>query len=136
MATVSAVRDAVKTRLATITGLHAYDVWPDTIQTPAACVLPISATALTSLGGNGSFFFEILVVVQESNLKRAQDSLDVLLDLSGATTSIVGAWWADRTMGGVVSDSILSGWRNYGDMTINNVTYLGAVFDLEAYVQF
>ena len=51
MAELAAVRDGLKTRLATILGLRAHDVWPDTINAPAALVRPVSDPIQETLSG-------------------------------------------------------------------------------------
>ncbi len=133
MATVSAVRDGLQTRLATISGMHAYDVWPDTIQTPAALVLPMRGNYHDTFNGRSTMNFEIMVVVQESSLKRAQDLLDAYLTFSGAS-SIAAAIEGDDTLGGAAESAMVTGWRDYGDVAINGVGYMGAILDCEVLI--
>ena len=133
MATVSAVRDALQVRLATISGLNAYDVWPDSIQTPAACVLPARGNYHDTFDGRSAFNFDIMVVVQAADLKWAQDALDGYLDFSGSS-SIAAAIEGDKTLGGSAEGALITGWRDYGDILINGVGYFGAILDCEVMI--
>jgi len=129
---IGIIRTGLETRLATITGLRAENVWPDTIKTPAAIVRPVRGTVHTTFARRSSIFFEILIVVQESTLARAQDKIDGYLAITGAN-SVLAAIEGDETLGGAAEDCNVTGWRDYGPMTIGDVQYFGVVFDVEVY---
>lgn len=131
MGTLAAIRTGLQTRLATISGLRAYDVWPDTVNPPAAIVKPKSLGYLT-FGGSKTIGMEIVVAVQLSRLDRGQDTLDPYIDLTGAS-SIIAAIVADDTLGGAANCVLIGGWRDYDVLKINDVDYMGAILDLEVY---
>ena len=136
MATLTELRDGLKTRLATISGLHAYAEFPDQVVTPAAIVRPLHGRFRSALSGHPQTAFEILMVVSLPRLDKAQDALDPYLSETGAQ-SIFAALEADRTLGGV-ADDILVGtadqdWRDYGGVTLGGVEYLSARIDVLAY---
>jgi hypothetical protein len=100
--TPSNVRDGLKTRLATITGLRTYDIVPDGIAPPAAVVgllsLDFDMSMQRYLDHGG---IEILVIVGRMSERAAQDKLDAYLSGSGAS-SIKAAIEGDTTLGGSV----------------------------------
>lgn len=132
MATLAQLRDGLKTRLATISGLHAYDVLPEVISVPAAIVRPLSGEYRGSLSGSPTVKFEILILVQASKINSAQDALDPYLSESGAS-SVFAAIEADRTLSSNCDDVLVSGWRDYGGIQIAGVEYLSARIDMEVY---
>ena len=132
MATLSQVRDGLKTRLATISGLRAHDTWPDTVNPPAALVRPTSGGFGESYGNGTRFDFEIVLVLQLGTLRQAQDALDAYLDSSGSS-SIVAAIEGDRTLDGYADTLAVTGWRDYGGLEIGTVTYLGCKFDCQVW---
>lgn len=134
MATVSSIRDGLKTRLATITGLRAYDLVPNDVQAVAAVVEPASGTYHTSFAPAHTLRFVIRVVVPiTGGIEKAQDLLDPYLDDAGST-SIRVAIEGDGTLGGVVDDLVVQGWRDYGIFPVGGIEYLGAAFDVEVYL--
>ena len=86
MAELAEVRDGLKTRLATITGLRAHDVWPDQVNTPAAMVRPISDPIQETLSGIQSWRFEIVLIgyPAQQGMARGQETLDGYLAASGS----------------------------------------------------
>lgn len=132
MATLSAIRDGLKVRLATITSLHAYDVMPDSVNAPAAVVRPVTGDYRGSLAGSPSVRFEIILYVPMARLDRAQDLLDSYLQESGAS-SVFAAIEADRTLGAVVEETHVPGWRNYDQRELNGQQYLSAIVDVEVW---
>ncbi|CAB5218977.1 hypothetical protein UFOVP226_15 [uncultured Caudovirales phage] len=100
--TPSNVRDGLKTRLATITGLRTYDIVPDGIAPPAAVVGLLSLDFDMSMQrylDHGDI--EILIIVGRMSERAAQDKLDSYLSGSG-TSSIKAAIEGDTTLGGSV----------------------------------
>jgi hypothetical protein len=61
--------------------------------------------------------------------RTSQNSLDAYCSATG-TSSIRVAVESDKTLGGVVFDTIVTGMRNYGSVTIGDNTYLAAEFDI------
>jgi len=128
MGQLADIRDGIMGRLATISGLHAYDTWPDQVRVPAAIVMPQSMSTETAIGGSRVYTFEILLLAApvSAGLSRAQDRLDAYLDPTG-TSSLIAAMTADKTLAGVVTTLDVS-WRDYGFHEVGTVEYLGVVF--------
>lgn len=130
MATVGAIRDGLKVRLATITGLRTHDVWPDQVNPPAAVVNPVSGNyEQTFSDTQANYVFEIIVVVQAGTLRSAQDALDAYLGTGSG--GICAAMLGDVTLAGIVDTLFVRGFRDYGQIEINGAPYLGAVVDVE-----
>lgn len=131
MANENLLRDGLKTRLATITSLNAYDDWPDHFDPPGAIVLPIATEEELTFGSNASaaltqFDFEILVAVSYVNgLKHAQEQLGGFVSPHGSE-SIRAAIAGDRTLGGIAHSVAFLGWdRPDNEPFGDNKTLLG-----------
>jgi hypothetical protein len=99
---VSTVRDGVKTRLQTITGLRAYDVIPDKVTPPCAIVGQLDFTFdIDNARGLDQATLDVYVIVQRLDARSGQNKLDEYLG-SGAK-SIKSAIEGDRTLGGAVN---------------------------------
>jgi hypothetical protein len=105
----SQVRDGLKTRLLTISGLRAYDLIPDTVTPPAAVVGQLDFTFdIDNARGLDQAQVDVLVIVQRFSERSGQDLLDTYLSGSGAT-SIKAAIEGDRTLGGTVNTLRVTG---------------------------
>jgi len=105
----SQVRDGLKTRLQTISGLRAYDLIPDTVTPPAAVVGQLDFTFdIDNARGLDQAQVDVLVIVQRFSERSGQDLLDSYLSGSGAT-SIKAAIEGDRTLGGTVNTLRVTG---------------------------
>ena len=99
----SNVRDGLKTRLQTISGLRVYDLIPDNVTPPAAVVGQLDFTFdINNARGLDQANCDVLVIVQRLSERVAQDKLDAFLAGSGAG-SIKAAIEGDRTLGGAVN---------------------------------
>lgn len=130
MASIPAIRDGLKTRLATITGLRAYDVVPGQIAAPAAVVKRRRTNYDVTFGGDHDFEFTVSLFVQAADQRSAQDALDAYLATSGAG-SIIGAIEGDKTLGGIVSFAVV---RDAGEdrlVDYAGVEYLSVDFLIE-----
>lgn len=128
MASVSAIRDGLKTRLATISGLNAYDTVPGDIITPAAIVQPGNPLLLydTTMGrGGDELRFTVTLLVSTVVDDVAQDSLDAYLAGSGSS-SVKTAIEADGTLAGAAHYTVVTQVTSYGLLEWAEVTYLGA----------
>jgi hypothetical protein len=91
MATVSAIKAAIKDRLATISGARVYAFVPPSPQPPALCVLgPVRWRYSSDLDGKTLYTFEVGVYTSPADLGRAQTQLDAYLSPTG-TNSIKAA---------------------------------------------
>jgi len=132
---LATIRDELKTLLATVTGLRTYDTVPDQVVVPAAVVAPGDPFVEfhPAMGKQRAVArFDVTVVVQRSVDRAAQDALDAYLSAGTAeSSSIIDALEADRTLNGSVEDTIVERVGDYGAVTWNDVTYLGATFTLQ-----
>ena len=96
----SQVRDALKTRLQTISGLRVYEIIPEPITPPCAVVGQLDFTFdIDNARGLDQANVDIYVIVQRFSERAGQDKLDGYLAGTGAT-SIKAAIEGDRTLGG------------------------------------
>lgn len=133
---LAAIRDALETRLATVSGLHVYDVWPDQLDPPAAVIRPTIVDAEQCAGSSGIvlYVFEVHIFTSLApGLPAAQDALDALITARG-TGSIEAALLGDTTLGGI-GRLIPLPWRGYSSVKIpeNGPEYLRAIKDCEVW---
>lgn len=126
-ASISEIRDGIKTRLSTVLNLNTYDTIEMQIESPAAVVEPAACSFDETMGrGSDAFDFTIGLAVGGGVDRVSQDTLDGYLSGFGAT-SIKVAIEADMTLGGIVSYAKVRGWRNYGtSTTVSGVKMWGA----------
>lgn len=87
MASVTAIRDGIRTRLRTITGLRVPDRMPAEISPPSALVTgPTISYDSTMARGSDDFTFTVLVLVSRAWDRVAEDQLDSYLAGSGASS--------------------------------------------------
>ena len=123
----SQVRDGLKTRLQTISGLRAYDLIPDTVVPPCAVVVQLDFTFdIDNQRGLDQASVDVFVIVQRISERSGQDKLDNFLAGSG-TGSIKTALESDRTLGGLVNTlrviSAESGTYTSGDQSFLSYRY-------------
>jgi hypothetical protein len=119
----SSVRDGLKTRLQTISGLRAYDLIPDTVVPPAAVVGQLDFTFdIDNARGLDQAQVDVLVIVQRFSERTGQDKLDAYLAGSGAS-SIKAAIEGDKTLGGAVNTLRVTG-AEAGTYDSQGVTFL------------
>ena len=130
MASITDIRSGLATRLATITGLRTGATIPDNVNPPYAIISPNSVQYHRAFNNALSTYnFTVMVVVGRVSERTSQNSLDAYCSPSGSS-SIRVAIEADKTLGGVVFDTIVTGMRNYGSISIADNTYLAAEFDI------
>lgn len=99
---VSTVRDGLKTRLQTISGLRVYDIIPDKVTPPSAIVGQLDFTFdIDNARGLDQATCDIYVIVQRLDARSGQNKLDEYL--SSGSKSIKTAIEGDRTLGGAVN---------------------------------
>jgi hypothetical protein len=135
-ASISQVRKGLEFRLKSITGLHAYPVWPDTVLTPAAIVKPMTGLFHQAMGspGHAELTMEItfLAAASGKGLANGQKILDDYLDVEGPK-SIKKAIESDITLGGIATTLIVTGWSGYGSMVVGEIEYLGAQLQVDVW---
>jgi hypothetical protein len=138
MSTVTQIRDALATRLATISGLRAHATHPDTINAPAAVVRPDRRDFSLSMGSapgaanSIAFVVTLYAASAENGLERGQAALDAYLDDSGSS-SIKAAIEGDRTLGGTVTTCRVVRWYDYDTYEAGGIEYVACRFEVEAW---
>jgi hypothetical protein len=129
---ISSLRDGLKTRLATISGLRAYDVIPDNFAPPAVIVAPPMRIQYAGSLGNAwaSATFTVRLLVAKATDRSAQDRLDAYLDASGAS-SIAAAIEADTSLSGAANLARVLTCQGIGVYDYSGVPLLGAEFTIE-----
>lgn len=139
MASISALREGLKTRLDTVSGLRAHAQVVGDVNPPAAVVIPGDPSRKNSMvvnydstmgRGSDDFMFTILLLVSAKVERVSQDALDDYLDGSGAT-SIRAAIAADGTLGGIAHFTNVTGVRDYGMVEYGGQKYVGAELIVE-----
>jgi hypothetical protein len=134
VASLSTIRTGLQTRLATITGLNAYDRAPGTVTVPAAIVIPGTIEFDETMArGSDLYTFRVRLLVQRATETYAQEDLDAYLAGSGAS-SVKAAIEGDISLGGVADWTRVTGVPAYGDVTHAGIDYLGADFNVEVNV--
>ena len=130
MASITAIRSGLATNLATITGLRSGATIPDNVNPPYAIISPNGVQYHRAFNNALSTYnFTVTVVVGRVSERTSQNSLDAYCSPTGSS-SIRVAVESDKTLGGVAFDTIVTGMRNYGSVTIGDNTYLAAEFDI------
>ena len=133
MASITDLRTAIATNLATITGLRTSPTLPDNPNPPIALVTPISVSFDDVFKrGMQTYTFVISVIVGRVDERTAQNKLDAFVSSTGSS-SIKLAVESDKTLGGNAFDCRVTEMRNYGELTIGDVIYLSAEFTALCY---
>ncbi len=129
-ATITQVRDGIKVRLATISGLETFArTPPGGTEPPLAVVSPAPERFLTydramnDSSDNAVFLIKVAVAGVESD--DAETLLDAYLARSGSK-SIRAAVAADRRLGSIVSYAEVTDGLSYGTIAIGGIQYFGA----------
>lgn len=125
MADFQAIALGLKNRLATISGLRAFDRIPDTLPVPAAFVGgPTSAKRLTMGSTKRDWRLPIRILVARVDDRVGQAKLNDYLVIG--TTSIDDAIDGDRTLGGIADFAVVQdSCTGYGVYDANGIKYWG-----------
>lgn len=129
-ATLTQVRNGIKTALAAIAGLSAYAVEPAKPHYPAAWTFPMRVDYHASFDGDMVYTMAVNVGVAAAEIGHAQTNLDPYLAPSGAK-SIVAALEAAPTLGGVADSVRVLGMTGYGVREIGGASAVVATFEIE-----
>ncbi len=133
MASVTDLRTAIATNLATISGLRTSPEMPDNPNPPIALIRPVSIDYNQSMAkGLTRYSFAVIVVVGRAEERTAQRSLDGYCSSTGAS-SIKNAVESDKTLGGKAYDCRVTEMRNYTPIQLNEGTYLAAEFAVDVF---
>ena len=133
-ATISQVKDGLKTAINTVSGLRAFDYQPDQVNPPFAWPTLDTVTYHQTGMNNGGVVmnFTVTLVVNRASERTAQDQLDQYMNWDGAK-SLRAAIEADRTLGGVCSDLIVTNAENLTNIDANDTLYLAVDFKVTVY---
>jgi hypothetical protein len=130
MATMGEARDALAAQIgANVPGLNAMARLVQ-VNTPAAVVEPDHGETHDSSLEGQLWFFKVTVLVSINEIESAQVALDAYLT-QGGDGSVQDAIEGDPTLGGVVDDATVTGWRDYQSYDVGGETYLGVRFDVQ-----
>tara|TARA_R100000734_G_scaffold18120_1_gene14764 strand:- start:332 stop:739 length:408 start_codon:yes stop_codon:yes gene_type:complete len=132
MASLSSIRDGIKTNLANISSLIVFGYVPDSIEPPTAVVGVVDNIEYDSTMARGADTYNIPVFLYVSRIdaEDSQDTLDAYLASTGAS-SVKAQVESDITLGGQAQSVRVVEADNYGVYTINNIDYLGVEFMIE-----
>lgn len=133
-ATISQVKDGLKARIETISGLRSFDYQPDQVNPPFAFpTLDTITYHQTGMGTGGVVMnFTVTLIVNRAVERTAQDQLDQYMSWDGAQ-SLRAAIEADRTLGGVCDDLIVTNAENLTNIDANDTLYLAVDFKVTVY---
>ena len=131
---IGSVREGLRARLATISGLRTFAEIPESIPVPCAIVgipseIQFDATLART---NDQATFPVRVMVAKANDRAAQKALDAYLASTGAT-SVKTAIEAESTLGGAANTVKVDRVSGIGVYTVSGVDYLGAEFSVRVW---
>jgi len=130
---VSAIRNALATNLATISGLRTSGDVPDNPNPPIAVVFLENVQYDEAFrGGLTTFNFNVMVVVSRADDRTAQRKLNGFISPDGES-SIKSAVESDRSLGGLVQTLRLNAMTSLGSTTINDQEYMAVEFSVAVY---
>lgn len=130
MASISELRDGIAANLATISGLRVSATIPDNPNPPIAIVQLTRVQYHQDFKrGMTEYNFSVQVVVGKVDERSAQTNLDAYCSSTGSS-SIILAVESDRSLGGKAFDAIVTEVSNYGSVTISDIIYLAAEFNV------
>lgn len=124
---ISLIRQALATNLATITGLRTAAEVPDLPNPPIAIVALRSVTYDQAFNkGMTNYNFAVTVIVGRAAEREAQRRLDAYI--STGASSVKSAVESDSTLGGYAYDCRVVSMDSVGSLSISDTTYLAADF--------
>lgn len=134
-ATVAQTRGGLATRLSTIPGLTVYTTVPATPVAPCAVIRPTKGSYDTTIANGGDeYSYDVVVLATQAATAwdTAQELLDEYLARSGAR-SIRAAVQGDVSLGGYAHTCRVTGWSDYGTMSLAGADWFGVRFTVEVW---
>lgn len=127
---ISGLRQALATNLATISGLRTAAEIPDNPSPPIA-VVTIDGIDYDQAFKQGLtiYNFTVLVIVGRAAEREAQRRLDVYAQTDGVKSAIE----SDRSLGGLAFDTRVVNLATIGSLQLNDQTYLVAEFSVSVF---
>ena len=130
MASISELRTAIATNLATISGLRTSEFIPDNPSPPIAVVqFDRAQYHLDMRNGMAEYNFVVQLIVGRVDERTAQRSLDAYCSSTGSSSVLLGVE-SDRTLNNKAFDCVVTEMSSYGPVLVNDITYLGAEFQI------
>ena len=133
-ATIPQIMTGLKTRLATISGLRAYDYAPDNPALDKAVAFPLvpAIPSYREAMRRGTFVIPFrIAVLTGAQLDRAgQQRLAGYANPTGDQSIRAALEDGDRTLGGLVNDLIVDGFDPDGLQEVGLVGYYGGIFNV------
>ncbi len=130
MASITELRDGLATNLSTIPGLRVSPIIPDNPSPPIA-IVQLSRVQYHQdfQRGMTEYNFAVQVIVGRVDERTAQRNLDAFCASTG-DSSVSLAVESDKSLGGKAFSVIVTEMTNYGSVTISDITYLAAEFNV------
>lgn len=126
MSSLDDIRDALKTALATVSGLQAHARVPGSITPPAAVVAPDSIEYDADFEHGATYRLPVQVYVQLGEWDSAQKQLDGLVAHDGTAVTAINAI--------TTIEARVTGMEDYRDKEFGGAFYLGALLNVEVIV--
>ena len=133
-ATISQVKEGLKNAINSVAGLRAFDYQPDQVNPPFAWpTLDTITYHQTGMAAGGVVMnLTVTLVVNRASERAAQEQLDDYMSWDGKK-SLRKAIEADRTLGGVCDDLIVTNAENLTNIDANDTLYLAVDFKVTVY---
>lgn len=129
MSSVSALRDGIAAQLTLVPNLRVSATFLDSPRPPVAMVLPDGIDYdLNANRGADTFTFIVSLLVGRADDRAAQRNIDVYVV---GPNSVKAAIEQDRTLGGAANTCRVTQMRNYGQVSVGDLVYLGVEFEVE-----
>ena len=113
MASLSSVRDGLKTTIENVSALRVHDTIPDIINPPGVVISPDRIEFATSMQrGFDEYNFDLLVLVSRASSRSGQDELDSYITGSGSN-SIRQVIFNNATLGLSETDAFVESMTGY-----------------------
>ena len=129
MASITDIRDGIAANLGAVPNLRVSATYLDAPRPPVAMVLPDGVDYdLNAARGADTFTFIVSLLVGRADDRAAQRNIDVFIV---GPDSVKAAIESDRTLGGAADTCRVTQMRNYGQVSVGDVVYLGVEFEVE-----
>lgn len=130
---IQAIRDALATNLATISGLRTSANVPDNPNPPIAVVFLETVEYDDAFrDGLTTLMFKVMVIVSRADDRTAQRKLNQYISPNGER-SIKSAVESDRSLGGLVQTLRLTNMTSLGSTIVSEQEYMAVEFSVAVY---
>lgn len=129
-ASIRAAEAAVIAALESIPGLRCFDYLPDSF-TPPTAIVGVGDVDYHGAFGMGDVVYtvDVMIIVARASERAGQAALDDFMSPFG-DTSIRQAVESDKTLGGVVSTSLVNKAGNLKVIAVNTIPYISVDFSM------